>query len=203
MTLTVALCKWEAAKYSVTHWHYSGVMPSGRAVTIGAWETDSFIGTVVFSRGASKALMRPYGLDTTQGCELTRVALREHQHHTSEVVSRALRILRETNTGLRLVLSFADPYHGHHGGIYQAGNWLYLGHTPPATYFRDSVGRLWHPRQATSTGYGYEFGQRKRCAKRDHCTPVKMPGKHRYAMPLDKSIRRMIQKRSLPYPQGG
>jgi len=46
-------CSYAAAKYAVERWHYSQTMPSPPRVQIGVWEDDSFIGCVLFSRGAS------------------------------------------------------------------------------------------------------------------------------------------------------
>ncbi|HJU36321.1 MAG TPA: hypothetical protein VJ716_02755 [Gaiellaceae bacterium] len=85
------------------------------------------MGVVIFSRGASPYLGRKYDLDHTEVCELTRVALREHDAPVSRIVAIALRMLRRKCPGLRLVVSFAGPAQDHHGGIYQAGNWVFTG----------------------------------------------------------------------------
>lgn len=125
-SLTVAPCSHEAAKYAVMHWHYSRLMPIGKLVKYGVWENGCFVGAVMFSRGASWNLGMPYGLDQTTCVELTRIALTsERVSPVSQVASRAVALLHASNPKLRLVMSFADPVHGHHGGIYQAMNWLY------------------------------------------------------------------------------
>ena len=41
-TLKLGWCSYAAAKYAVEHWHYSKVMPSGKAVYIGVWEEAEF-----------------------------------------------------------------------------------------------------------------------------------------------------------------
>jgi hypothetical protein len=117
----------DAARWACEKWHYAGVLPTGKLVKVGVWEDDSFRGVVLFSRGASPHLGRQYDLDHTQLCELTRIALREHDAPVSRIVSVALRFLRRSNPGLRLVVSFADPSQDHVGGIYQAGNWVFTG----------------------------------------------------------------------------
>ena len=65
----------EAAKYACENWHYSKSIPVPPLVKIGVWENSKFIGVLIFSRGASSNLLKPYGLDQTEGCELTRVSL--------------------------------------------------------------------------------------------------------------------------------
>jgi hypothetical protein len=45
------------------------------------------------------------------------------------------------------VLSFSDATEGHEGTIYKATNAYRLGSTGKVTFYRDSDGRLRHPRQ--------------------------------------------------------
>lgn len=185
--LVVDWCSHDAGRYAVKHWHYSGVLPTGKLVRLGAWEDGEFVGAVIFSRGASPYLGRRYELDATEHCELTRVALREHATPVTAIVARALRFLRDANPGLRLVVSFADPSQGHHGGIYQAGNWIYTGQSSPVVEYkiggrwRHTRGAYWHPDRTTA--------QRRT-----------MPGKHRYLMPLDRAMRRLVSAEALPPP---
>jgi len=140
VTLSVAPCSHAAAQYAVSHWHYSKCLPPPKLFSLGVWEGDEarFVGAVVYSRGATQKLVSRFGLDMTEGCELVRVALRDHLAPVSQVVAESLRQLKRANPGLRLVVSFADPYQGHHGGIYQAGNWIYAGETPPTQVSRDA-----------------------------------------------------------------
>ena len=102
-------------------------MPSGKKVVYGVWEDARFIGVVIFSRGPGPQIGRPFGLEQTAVCELSRIALRDHKTPVTRVVSIALRLLRKLCPGLRAVVSFADPEQGRHGGIYQAGNWYFIG----------------------------------------------------------------------------
>ena len=203
--LVVAPVGFAAAKHAVTRWHYSGTMPPPRRVMFGVWEAGTFAGVVIFSRGASPSLGKPFALKQNEICELTRVALRQHEHAVSEIVAEAIRQLHRSAPGLRLIISFADPAYGHHGGIYQAGNWLYLGVSQGSTQFVVN-GALRHSR--TLGGKQFGSGRRTRSSLsylREHIDPaaeqVKMPGKHRYAMPLDKAMRRKLRGRALPYPE--
>jgi hypothetical protein len=72
--LALDWCSFDAAKYAVEHWHYSHAMPAGKLAKVGVWEDGSFIGAVVFGRGANSHLGSPYGLSGLQCSELVRVA---------------------------------------------------------------------------------------------------------------------------------
>jgi hypothetical protein len=190
----------EAAKYACETWHYSETMPVPPIVKIGVWENSKFIGVVLFSRGASPDLLKPYGLTQYQGCELTRVALSKHETPVSRILSIAFKFLQKNSDKLRLIVSFADQSKGHHGGIYQATNWVYAGLSAPSVeYWKD--GKRWHPRQLSEKGYTVQFGQKRKVPKPSECKKIKVPGKHRYLLPLDDEMRARILPLSKPYPK--
>lgn len=191
----------KAAEYACKHWHYSKSMPVPPLVKIGVWENDNFIGVVIFSRGASNNLLKPYGLKHNQGCELTRVALSNHETHVTKIIKIAISFLKHKNSGLKLIISFADPFEKHHGGIYQAGNWIYTGLTKNYTGYLDRSGREWHPRQISPTGLKKQMGIYRKVLKPSDCRKINRPGKHRYLMPLTKEMRKKILPLSKPYPK--
>lgn len=199
--LTVEFCGHDAAKYAVQHWHYSHVLPAGKKFMVGAWENGQFIGVVIFSQGATNKLAAQWGLTPVEACELTRVALREHVTPVSQIVAKALKLLRSRNPGLRLVVSFADPNHGHHGGIYQAGGWLYTGKTEDTGEFIVK-GKQMHARSVHAKGW-----KQTEAWLREHIDPsaraIKVPGKHRYLMPLDRGMRRGLLQYVREYPTRG
>lgn len=201
MSLRLDWCSHEAAKYAVEHWHYSESLPTPPLVKVGVWEEDVFIGCVLFSRGANNNLGSPYGLETTEVCELTRVALNSHKTPVSKIVAVALRFLRKNSPGLRLIVSYADPNQGHIGTIYQAGGWVYVGQTPPSYKYIDRNGREWHQRQVSKSGVKPQYGEMRRVAKIDECTKVPQLGKYRYLYPLDDAMRKQIAPLAKPYPK--
>lgn len=201
-TLKLAPVTRSAAKYAVEHWHYSRTMPASKLVPVGVWEDDQFIGTVVFGRGANRHIADPLGLDQTEVCELVRVALRDHQSPVSQIIKEAIALLRISSPGLRVVMSYADMRMGHYGFIYQASNWLYLGMTPKGrAWVHPATGKLLHSRVTSGSGWNKVFDKRVPVFKRSQLREVELPPKHRYALPLDKAIRRQIARRALPYPK--
>lgn len=189
-------CDVKAATFAVKNWHYSKAMPSGKALRIGVWEDGKFLGCVLFGRGACLNLLKPYGLKVTEGCELTRIALRKHKTPVTKIVSVALRMLKKANPGLRLVVSFADQRQGHLGKIYQAGNWMYSGSIhSTANYFYN--GKWTHMRTI-----GSKFGSIKSEAVK--ALPKKDGGwRHRYLMPLDEEMRKQILPLKKSPPRAG
>lgn len=189
----------EAAKYACEHWHYSGCIPKSKLVKIGVWEDGKFIGVVIFSSGATPQIGSPFGLTQTEVCELTRIALDRHRNPVSRIVSVAIRFLKRSNPGLRLIVSYADRDQNHVGGIYQAGNWAYVGQTKPDTYLRIR-GELKH-RKAVYTSHGCQSLEWIRKHVDPTAERVSDSGKHKYLMPLDDEMRRRIEPLRKPYPK--
>lgn len=206
MSLHLDWCSYEAAKYAVEHWHYSRCMPKSKLVKIGAWEDDRFIGTIIFGSGANSGLGNSYGLTQFETCELVRVALTNHKFAVSKIVSIAIMILRKEYPKLRLIVSFADPEHGHIGGIYQAMNWIYIGMTEPADEFIVN-GKRWHGCALRSSfeGRGIVGGTTLERAMRFDPDAKKIKGssKYRYLYPLDNDMRKQVEPLRKPYPKRG
>lgn len=179
----------EAAKYACEHWHYSRCLPVGKLVKVGAWESGKFIGVVLFGHGANYNLVKGYGLTQAQGCELVRIALTKHETPVSRIAAQAIRFLKVQSPNLRLVVSYADPEQGHHGGIYQAANWIYRGLSASAVKVWYN-GKWSHKKTVDDSGVSQENLPKKRVA-----------GKHTYLMPLDAEMRAKIEPLSKPYPK--
>jgi len=188
----------KASKYACEHWHYSGCLPMGKLVKVGAWESDKFIGVVLFGRGATPNLCKPYGLKQDQCVELVRIALTDHVAPVSRIAAIAIKFLRRSNPKLRLVVSFSDESQGHHGGIYQAGNWVYSGQGNSAKFYMIH-GKLTHPRSIGAKGLTQNIDGARTLDPKAQI--VNVPGKHRYLMPLDADMRERILPLSKPYPK--
>lgn len=179
----------EAAKYACENWHYSGCLPVGKLVKVGAWEDGKYIGVVLFGRGANNNMLKPFGLEQDQGCELVRIALTKHNSPVSRITAQAIRFLKKQSDGLRLIVSYADPEQGHHGGIYQAGNWIYTGLSGKAIKVFYN-GKWSHKKTVDDAGVDQSKLKKKI-----------VQGKHRYLMPLDDEMRKRILQLAKPYPK--
>ena len=192
-SLRLDWCSYEAAKYAVLHWHYSKAMPASSLVKIGVWEDGRFVGAIVFGRGATAHLWTQFGMTKDQGCELVRIAMRDHEKPVSQCVAIALRMLRRKCPDLWAVMSFADPNEGHLGRIYQAGNWIYTGRGA-GDRFPVIRGKVRHPRTLS------EMVRRGTVPSRDVFPTVWRPGKFRYVYPLTRRARAVFERYRQPYP---
>lgn len=208
MTIKISGVDHRTANYAIMNYHYSKKMPVSKLIKYGVWEDEKFIGVVLFGRGSSASLGTKYELHQTEVCELVRVALSSHKAPVSQIVAQTLKILKSNNPKLRLVISFADVRQNHHGGIYQAMNWIYTGRSSQGREF--FYKNEWiHDRNAGARGFKTSAGAYVKVKKglaaltkeELKMIPVrKVPGKHKYIYPLDKAMRRKVAKLSLDYP---
>jgi hypothetical protein len=190
----------KAAKYACENWHYSGSLPTAQC-KIGVWERGRFVGVLVFGTGAGNSTRgEQYGLTRAgQVAELVRVALRDHKAPVSKMLAIAIRMVKAKYTGLELLISFADEMgQGHHGGIYQATNWLYAG-----TFEGDGGwiirGSVVHNKTVHSKGWKQtEEWLRANIDPNVKRNPTR---KHRYLYPLNEKVRQRILPLSKPYPK--
>lgn len=188
----------EASKYACEKWHYSKCLPVGKLVKVGIWENCKFIGVVLFGRGATPNLGKPYNLTQDQCVELVRIALTKHECHVSRIIAIAIKFLKRNNPKLKLIVSFADQSQNHHGGVYQASNWIYTGQGQPATFYFIK-GKLTHPRSIGAAGFVQNIEGARRIDK--NAKAVLIPGKHRYLMPLDSVTHQKVGHLAKPYPK--
>jgi hypothetical protein len=181
----------EAAKYACLNWHYSKTIPVNKLVKIGVWENDKFIGVLIFGKGTSATLHKQFNLESTEVCELVRVALNNHINPVSKMMAIAIKFLKRGCPELKVIVSFADPSEGHHGGIYQATNWIYTGNSADTNeYFYN---KSW--RHATDVYKRLSSDKIKMLQKR------KKTGKYRYVFPLNQEMYNIVIKQKKPYPK--
>jgi len=191
-------CSHQAAKYACEKWHYSRCIPKSKLVRVGVWESGAFAGCIIFGSGACPQIAEPYGLKQTQVAELVRVALKpQHLTPTTKCVAFAIKMVRNQQPRLRLIVSYADPEQGHHGGIYQGGNWIYSGLTAPTEWFEVcKTGERIH-------SHVYRRGAPGRATRDKACGIIRSVKlvKHKYLMPLDDDMRKRIEPLRTPYPK--
>lgn len=199
--LFVAPCSRKAARWAVLAYHYSrDAFPSGRALYFGVWEDGTFIGCVIISRGACANIGQPFGVAQHQIAEVTRIALAPgHVAPVSQVLAIVVRLLRRSNPGLEMLISYADQRQHHHGGVYQSSNWTYLGETG-----REAL-LLVHGRETHARTISSKFGTRDLQWLREHVDAdarrIDCPPKHKYALGLTPAMRERLSQMAQPYPK--
>ncbi len=189
---------------ALKRWYYRDTIPVGKLVKVGVWEDGEFSGVVTFGCGSSDALGKRFGLTPLQVCEMNRIALRPgHKCAVSRVINLAVsKFLRVQCPGIRLVLTFSDPEAGHHGGVYQGAGWIYIGKS--AVDKRYLIGGEWHhSRSVRACGFtSRPGGSRVPCPKPSDASRIEtIPGKHRYALPLDDEIRAAVMREAQKAPR--
>ena len=198
VSLKVAPCTYNAAKYAVEHWHYSKRMSADKKLLFGVWENEKFIGAVIYNRG-SRELFTSYTKDRGGVCELTRVALRDHKTPVTKIIKETIKLIKKTQPKIEVIVSYADINQDHLGIIYQAGNWIYEGKIQRKSWMMIN-GEKVHGRSA-----GSRYGTSSIKWIREHIDPnayyIPDKGRHKYVYPLTKKQRKLLEKRRKPYPK--
>lgn len=202
MNLKIDFCDHKAAKYACINYHYSKAMPAGKTVKLGVWENDKFIGCVIYGRGANNRLAQSLSLKVTECCELVRVALSKHVAPVSKIMAITLKMLKKHSPGIRAIISYADADREHHGGIYQATNWIYMGLTASGDSGNFVINGKWIHGRTVSTKIN---GKRSlENIKKKFGNDVKKhisKGKHKYIYLLDKSLESKFKAIEKKYPK--
>lgn len=198
-------CSYQAAKYAVEHWHYSRAVPVGKTVRVGVWENCQFIGAVVFSCGSAGvgSIGKSLSLTPMEVAELARVALSGHVSYVTRIISISISMLKKSQPGLRLLVSYADPGQGHIGSVYQGGNWIFSGRSSPDCAYVDGNGKRWHSRSVSESGYKTRLGKKTKAPSPVGMSKVELLPKYRYLYPLDPAMRAQIAPLAKPYPKRG
>src|SRR5207247_565497 len=113
----------------------------------------------------------------------------------------AIMLLRKRCPGIELIVAFADQGENHHGGIYQASNFIYTGETEPGRLFRHKLtGQILHNRAVSVNGYRSHFGHVRKVPRADECEIVGQTRKHRYLLPLTPEMKELVLKKKKAYP---
>jgi hypothetical protein len=197
----------ETGREWIGKWHYSNRMPGTGNHCWGVFAPADMIACVVLSLPNNPhGVAERYGLSAWVGNrEISRVVA--HPDAPKNTVSRAITLVLDEHHrsfGWEWVFSYADTGQGHHVGIYQALNAVYVGLTAShAGYLLD--GQPIHSRTLTAV-YGTSAWPaiRDLLRERGKGELVRIPDaetrKHSYILPCGgPASRRAIRKALQPY----
>jgi hypothetical protein len=205
----------EASRAFASEWfasrHYTGTFGGTRAFMCRA--DDAVVAVVAVGRGGNRfGVGDKFGLGKWRGdIEITRVACEVDapRNTASKAVAAVLRVL--AGEGLDWVFTYADSAHGHHGGIYQALNAVYVG-----TDAKQWVNFELDGRRVAKRAISGRFGHTRWPEVADLAAAAghvlkKVPWapKHTYILPISgdaKTRRAMVahlRSLALPYPKRG
>ena len=188
------------AKQLLVREHYLHSMPGGTMLSFGAFHGTRFVGALTLGVGPKEG-HRLISNSRNEDCAtLTRFWMDDAMpaNCESRVLGIVLRSLRR-HTGLKFILSYADPSQGHIGTIYQAAGWIYTGLSSAASLYDIGDGVARHSR---SLGHAYGSHSVRHFA--DHgiaVTVLRQTPRHRYLYPIDKSCANRLRVAVMPYPK--
>lgn len=179
--------KFDTARPFLKKWHYNPYQNVQAKYCFGLFRPSQFgipelVGAMVFTWPAGATAGKKYSPDNPQACmELRRLACIDDTPKNAEsfFIGKALRWLKK-NTNLKVIISYADPNHGHEGTIYKASNFKYEGLTNTSRVLNVD-GKEFHIRTLTMLDrpYGREISRRYK-AKDENVKIMEKPAKHIY-----------------------
>lgn len=138
------------------------------------------VGGAIFGKPAAYNVARKYGADGLT--ELRRFVLTDECPRNSEsrVIAFMLRDLKRE--GVKRVLSYADPAHGHGGTIYRALGFKYVGLTAKRKHIMWK-GKKYPDRNIHQVNFPFHLELRA-ALESGSATRVEIPGKHIYLKEL-------------------
>lgn len=132
----------QVRKFIETH-HYSRNV-NGLKVSkcYGLYIENELKGALLFGQLSTTA-WKKYATNEKDVVELRRmVVLDDMPKNTGTFfLSKAIKMIKKS-TKFKIIVSYADPYHGHCGIIYQAANWSYWGETATDVLLKTPEGKL-------------------------------------------------------------
>ena len=193
----VELVNIQSIKGFVKRNHYSGTTRGlhishcfGLMSPDGPFGLPRMIGAMIYGTPAMPDVSKKYYPENPNiVLELNRLCCIDETPKNTEsyFIGKTLRWIKK-NTDYRIILSFADPAHGHEGTIYKASNFKHYGMTAGANQLIVD-GEIYHQRMLTKRcPKGDEIRKRKKDGD-ENIELVKLPPKHIYIRTLDRRIK--------------
>ena len=171
----------------------------------GLYDNNNLIGACLFGQ-LSTTSWKKYSDCEDDVLELRRLVLIDNTPKNTEswFIARCINYIKK-NSNYTTIVSYADPYYGHIGYIYQASNFYYLGITNKDKLLKDiDTGKAYHSR-ALRTKYKGEYKPFVKVLREKYdkglLEEIEVPGKHIYVYPLKKNVKKKFQNLKRDYPK--
>ena len=162
----------------------------------GNFGLPTIIGAMMYAWPSMPATAKKYNPDDPLRIyELRRLVCIDDTPTNTEsyFIGQTLKWLKK-NTDIQVIVSFADPHHGHSGVIYKASNFIYKGETGKGSILMVD-GKEMHSRSLNQRKRPYSREIKRRYDAGDPNIFVKkLPSKHIYVYYLDKRLRRKYEE---------
>lgn len=187
--LKVTECKLSAIREFVEQHHYSHSVNGVKISLCFMVELGpKLVGAVIFG-GMSTTAWKKFARTEQAVLELRRLVFLDEAPKNSEsrVIGVCLRHIRKHIPGVEIVVSYADPAHGHTGVVYKASGFVLVGMSGRDQGFRDENGRIYHSR-ALRTKYKGDYKPFVKVLRQKLASgllvPVEIPPKFCYTFSL-------------------
>ena len=161
----------------------------------GKFGLPEMIGAMLYAMPSMPSTAKKYNpINPTKCFELRRLVCIDDTPTNTEsyFIGHTLKWLKK-NTDIQVIVSFADPHHGHSGVIYKASNFIYKGKTGKGSILMVD-GKEMHSRSLNQRKRPYSREIKRRYDAGDPNIFVKkLPSKHIYVYYLDKRVRRKYE----------
>lgn len=194
----------DEAERLVKQYHYSRRMPAVNKLIVTLHEPGGLFGDMGEAVAAViYSLTQGGGWKRNDVWELTRLVRRDDlKFPLSALISWSLRYIKKHHSAeCKLIVSYADSKHKHHGGIYQATNFYYHGKTRAGDVegYVNKDGVFIPRRTISSKSQLSEYRRRY-----GTLYAVRDAGKYLYWLPISEEgakLARALKLRKQPYPK--
>lgn len=173
----------KTAKQFVEEWHYSERIPTGKNISYGVFIDGELYAVIVYGIGVNPYQAKFLGVDSVIEIKrMCRIEPRHDDYQLSRLIAKTTKMAKK-EMDFQAVVAFADPEHGHEGGVYKASNFKHEGVTNPEWHLVEEDGTVRHRR------YAFRYAKRKgvsidQARKELNVTRIKTLPKHRWCRRL-------------------
>lgn len=157
--LIIQPCKAKEVRQFIEDNHYSKSINGVKITQCFKVTYDGLlVGAVLFGQLSTTA-WKKFGDSEREVLELRRLVLLDEcgKNSESRAIGWCLRWIKKNLSEVKIIVSYADPMHGHSGVIYRASNFKMIGKTPDDKGFYDPEnGKTYHSR-AMRTKYKGDY----------------------------------------------
>jgi hypothetical protein len=190
--LTINICELNEIRGFIETHHYSHNINGVKVTYCFKVEYEGkLVGAVLFGAMSTTA-WKKFSTKEKDVLELRRLVLLDEagKNCESRVIGFCLRYIRKNDKSIKVIVSYADPNHGHSGIIYKASNFEYLGRSSPDKGYVDKeTGKVYHSRALRTKYKGkYKpFVEKLRKKKEEGLLQeISLQGKHCFIFKLYK-----------------
>lgn len=197
-----------AAKRIVIENHYMKTWPMGNLLSLGVWYDDHVKGVMVFGKSSGtnkKVKLFDNRIAKNEIIEMQRMWLSDDLGHNAESKSLglAMKLFKKYSPEIKVIWTYAGGCKNDCGIVYQASGFCYLGSEPCNDFYLTSKGEYKNLISAK------RFGRVPKDLKTNEDIGKHLFGngkmikskRYYYFYPVDKAIRRIMKKKSKPFPK--